>query len=94
MCKKIIFLINKFTFLGKSCHSFSGGHWRKGKSNWNALIKEEKGKHKNKDGVSGESLAIIRAQQGGDCDKRKDPIPKNVKSKQAVAQTEIPLSGH
>jgi len=54
----------------------------------------EKGKHKNKDGVSGESLAIIRAQQGGDCGKNRDPIPKNVKSKQAVAQKEIPLNGH
>ena len=44
MCKKIIFSINKFTFLGKSFHSFSGGNWRKGKSNWHALIKEEIGK--------------------------------------------------
>jgi len=51
------------------------------------LIREEKGKHKNKDGVSGESLAIIRAQHGGDCGKNGDPISKNVKSKQAVTQT-------
>ncbi|GAG49413.1 unnamed protein product [marine sediment metagenome] len=51
------------------------------------MIKKEKGKHKNKDGVSGESLAIIRAQQAGDCGKNRDPIPKNGKSKQAVAQT-------
>jgi len=51
------------------------------------LIKEEKGKHKNKNSISGQSLAIIRTQQGGDCVKRKDSIPKYVKTKQAVAKT-------
>jgi len=41
----------------------------------------EKGKHKNKNGVLGESLAAINGQQGEDCGKRNALIPKNAKVK-------------
>ena len=40
----------------------------------------EKGKHKNKNGVLGESLAAINGQQGEDWGKRDGLIPENVKS--------------
>jgi len=41
----------------------------------------EKGKHKNKNGVLGESLAAISSQQGEDWGKREGWIPKHGKRK-------------
>ena len=40
------------------------------------------------------AFPVMSGIRGGNCARRGDLIPKNAKSKQAVAQTEIPLSGH